>query len=175
MNMDMKKSLSMLLVFWEEVFALTVGKSICCKYSISLWKKFIAQDYIDSLVAVSNDADRVWQENFPVIWNVNSEANQGKLCLEIRLLTRKWYYCFGSNLVINSNDGSNTETNAISTQLNLGRMMGWIIKFWMITPVGKLPSKNGMSSWDTSTPAYSSFRLSNLDWLNGSQHEAKNS
>ena len=81
-----------------------------------------AQDYIDSLVAISNDGDRVSAGRF----SSNLEISQlgGKLRKIVfgspTAHSESNTTTDGSNLVINSNDGSNTEINAISTQLGLG-------------------------------------------------------
>ena len=90
-----------------------------------------AQDYIDSLVAISNDGDRVSAGRF----SSNLEISQlgGKLRKIVfgspTAHSESNTTTDGSNLVINSNDGSNTEINAISTQLGLGvEDAGYMIK-----------------------------------------------
>ena len=125
-----------------------------------------AQDYIDSLVAVSNDGDRVSAGKFSSNLEISQLGGQLRKIVfgNPTAHSESGTTSDGSNLVINSNDGSNTEINAISTQLNLGSDdTGYIIKVLDDNSSGQAAfyEWNG-ASWDTSTPAYSSFRLSNL-------------
>jgi len=72
----------------------------------------------------------------------------------------------GADLIINSNDGSNTEINNIATQLALNSSNnGYTIKVLDQNSSGN-PAYfkwNGTSlSWESTTPTYSSFRLPDI-------------
>ena len=125
-----------------------------------------AQDYIASLTAVVNDGDSVSSGRF------SSNIEISRLGSQLRKVvfgdssphSESGTTTDGSNLIINSNDGSNTELNAISTQLNLSASdTGYVVKVLddNSTGVQKYYEWNG-SAWAESDPSFSAFRLSSI-------------
>ena len=125
-----------------------------------------AQDYIDSLVAINNDGDRVSAGRFSSNLEISSLGGQLRKIVfgDSTAHSESSTTTDGSDLVINSNDSANTEINAISTQLNLGASDdGYIIKVLDDNNSGQAAfyKWNG-TDWELSSPTYSSFRLTNL-------------
>ncbi len=90
-----------------------------------------AQDYIESLVAITNDGDNVSAGRFSSNLEISSLA--GKLRKLVfgssTAHSESATTTDGSDLIINSNDVANTEVNAISAQLNLDASdNGYMIK-----------------------------------------------
>ena len=125
-----------------------------------------AQDYIDSLVSITNDGDNVTAGRFSSNLEISRLGGQLRKIVfgDSTAHSESGTTTDGSNLVVNSNDGSNTEIDAISTQLNLGASdTGYVIKVLDDNGSGlsAFYKWNG-SAWESTTPTYSSFRLSNL-------------
>ena len=141
-----------------------------------------AQDYIKSLVSVTNDGENVTAGRF------SSNLEISRLGSQLRKVafgdstphSASGTTSDGANLIINSNDSSNTEILAVSTQLNLGSTdNGYVIKVLddNSTGLSAYYEWDG-SAWQTTNPTYSSFRLSNigLDFGIGSDNiQVKNS
>ena len=96
MNMDMKELLSMLPGFSGRKCSFTVGKDTsAAKKAID---KFVeefndAQDYIDSLVAVSNDGDRVSAGKFSSNLEISQLRSTKENCVwKSDCSLRKWHY-----------------------------------------------------------------------------------
>lgn len=125
-----------------------------------------AQDYIESLVSITNDGDNVSAGRFSS--NLEISSLGGKLRKLVfgssTAHSESATTTDGSNLIINSNDAANTEINAISAQLNLDSTdSGYMIKVLDDNGSGEAAfyKWNG-ADWETSSPVYSSFRFSNL-------------
>jgi hypothetical protein len=118
------------------------------------------------LVSITNDGDNVTAGRFSSNLEISRLGGQLRKIVfgDSTAHSESGTTTDGSNLVVNSNDGSNTEINAISTQLNLGASdTGYVIKVLDDNGSGlsAFYKWNG-SAWESSTPTYSSFRLSNL-------------
>ena len=125
-----------------------------------------AQDYIESLVAITNDGDNVSAGRFSSNLEISSLA--GKLRKLVfgssTAHSESATTTDGSDLIINSNDVANTEVNAISAQLNLDASdNGYMIKVLDNHGTGEAAfyKWNG-ADWEISSPVYSAFRFSNL-------------
>ena len=117
-------------------------------------------------MAISNDGDRVSAGRFSSNLEISSLGGQLRKIVfgDSTAHSESSTTTDGSNLVINANDSSNTEINAISTQLNLGASdEGYIIKVLDNNSSGQAAfyKWNG-TDWEVSSPTYSSFRLTNL-------------
>jgi flagellar capping protein FliD len=127
-----------------------------------------AQDYINSLTAVSQDGENVTSGRF------TGNIEIGRLGSQLRKVvfgesiphSESGRTSDGSDLIINSNDGSNTEINNIATQLALGSSNdGYVIKVLDQNSTGSSAyfKWNGTSSaWDSTEPTYSTFRLPDI-------------
>ena len=116
-----------------------------------------AQDYIDSLVSITNDGDNVTAGRFSSNLEISRLGGQLRKIVfgDSTAHSESGTTTDGSNLVVNSNDGSNTEINAISTRkLNLGTSdTGYVIKVLDDNGSGlsAFYKWNG-SAWESSTP-----------------------
>ena len=127
-----------------------------------------AQEYISSLTTVNQDGDEVTSSRF----TGNQEIS--RLGSELR---RKFFgnstphsesgtTVDNSNLTVSSNNASNDEINAIATQLGLSTSDdGYIIKVLNQDPsgeVGYFEWDGTSSSWSSTTPSFSIFRMTNI-------------
>ena len=127
-----------------------------------------AQEYISSLTSVNQDGDDVSSSRF----TGNQEIS--RLSSELR---RKFFgnstphsesgtTVDNSNLTVSSNNAANDEINAIATQLGLNSSDdGYIIKVLNQDPsgeVGYFEWDGTSSSWSSTTPSFSIFRVTNI-------------
>jgi len=127
-----------------------------------------AQEYISSLTTVNQDGDEVTSSRF----TGNQEIS--RLGSELR---RKFFgnstphsesgtTVDNSNLTVSSNNAANDEINAIATQLGLSTSDdGYIIKVLNQDPsgeVGYFEWDGTSSSWSSTTPSFSIFRMTNI-------------
>ena len=127
-----------------------------------------AQEYISSLTTVNQDGDEVTSSRF----TGNQEIS--RLGSELR---RKFFgnstphsesgtTVDNSNLTVSSNNASNDEINAIATQLGLSTSDdGYIIKVLNQDPsgeVGYFEWDGSSSTWSSTTPSFSIFRMTNI-------------
>ena len=127
-----------------------------------------AQEYISSLTTVNQDGDEVTSSRF----TGNQEIS--RLGSELR---RKFFgnstphsesgtTVDNSNLTVSSNSASNDEINAIATQLGLSTSDdGYIIKVLNQDPsgeVGYFEWDGSSSTWSSTTPSFSIFRMTNI-------------
>jgi len=127
-----------------------------------------AQEYISSLTTVNQDGDEVTSSRF----TGNQEIS--RLGSELR---RKFFgnstphsesgtTVDNSNLTVSSNNAVNDEINAIATQLGLSTSDdGYIIKVLNQDPsgeVGYFEWDGTSSSWSSTTPSFSIFRMTNI-------------
>ncbi len=90
-----------------------------------------AQDYISSLTAVTQDGENVTSGRFTGNIEISRLGSQLRKVVfgETRAHSESGRTSDGADLIINSNDGSNTEINNIATQLSLDSGNdGYIIK-----------------------------------------------
>ena len=125
-----------------------------------------AQDYIESLVSITNDGGNVTAGRFSSNMEISSLSGKlRKLAFGSSTAhSESATTTDGSDLIINANDSVNTEINAISTQLNLDATdEGYMIKVLDDNGSGEAAfyEWNG-TDWEDSSPSYSSFRFSNL-------------
>jgi flagellar capping protein FliD len=124
-----------------------------------------AQDYINSLTAVTQDGENVSSGRFTGNIEISRLGSQLRKVVfgESRAHSESSRTFDGASLTINSNDGSNTEINNIATQLSLDSSNdGYIIKVLDQNSTGSKAyfKWNGTSlAWESTTPAYSTFRL----------------
>lgn len=127
-----------------------------------------AQEYISSLTTVNQDGDEVTSSRF----TGNQEIS--RLGSELR---RKFFgnstphsesgtTVDNSNLTVSSNNAANDEINAIATQLGLSTSDdGYIIKVLNQDPsgeVGYFEWDGSSSTWSSTTPSFSIFRMTNI-------------
>ena len=127
-----------------------------------------AQQYISSLTTVNQEGDEVTSSRF----TGNQEIS--RLGSELR---RKFFgnstphsesgtTVDNSNLTVSSNNASNDEINAIATQLGLSTSDdGYIIKVLNQDPsgeVGYFEWDGSSSTWSSTTPSFSIFRMTNI-------------
>ena len=127
-----------------------------------------AQEYISSLTTVNQDGDEVTSSRF----TGNQEIS--RLGSELR---RKFFgnstphsesgtTVDNSNLTVSSNNAANDEINAIATQLGLSTSDdGYIIKVLNQDPsgeVGYFEWDGTSSTWSSTTPSFSIFRMTNI-------------
>ena len=127
-----------------------------------------AQEYISSLTTVNQEGDDVTSSRF----TGNQEIS--RLGSELR---RKFFgnstphsesgtTVDNSNLTVSSNNAANDEINAIATQLSLNSSDdGYIIKVLNQDPsgeVGYFEWDGTSSSWSSTTPSFSIFRMTNI-------------
>ncbi|HAE12006.1 MAG TPA: hypothetical protein DCG39_10235 [Opitutae bacterium] len=127
-----------------------------------------AQDYINSLTAVTQDGENVSSGRFTGNIEISRLSSQLRKVVfgDAQAHSASARTADGADLIINSNDGSNTEINNIATQLALNSSNnGYTIKVLDQNSSGN-PAYfkwNGTSlSWESTTPAYSSFRLPDI-------------
>jgi len=127
-----------------------------------------AQDYISSLTAVTQDGENVTSGRFTGNIEISRLGSQLRKVVfgETRAHSESGRTSDGADLIINSNDGSNTEINNIATQLSLDSGNdGYIIKVLNQNSSGSAAyfKWNGSSlDWDQTTAAYSTFRLPDI-------------
>ena len=149
----------------------TVSKNInAAKTAIN---KFVeefndAQDYIKSLTAVTQDGEKVTSGSFTGNIEISRLGSRLRKVVfgETVPHSESKRTSDGSNLIINSNDASNTEINNIATQLTLGSSNdGYVIKVLDQNSTGSSAyfKWNGTTSaWDSTTPMFSTFRLPDI-------------
>jgi flagellar capping protein FliD len=149
----------------------TVSKNInAAKTAIN---KFVeefndAQDYIKSLTAVTQDGEKVTSGSFTGNIEISRLGSRLRKVVfgETVPHSESKRTSDGSNLIINSNDASNTEINNISTQLALDSSNdGYVIKVLDQNSTGSSAyfKWNGTTSaWDSTTPMFSTFRLPDI-------------
>ncbi len=127
-----------------------------------------AQDYIKSLTAVTQDGDQVTSGRFTGNIEISRLGSQLRRVVfgDNTPHSESGRTSDGSNLIINSNDASNTEINNIATQLSLDSSNdGYVIKVLDQNSTG-IPAYfkwNGTTSaWESTVPAYSTFRLPDI-------------
>lgn len=124
-----------------------------------------AQDYINSLTAVTRDGENVSSGRFTGNIEISRLGSQLRKVVfgDTQAHSESARTSDGADLIINSNDGSNTEINNIATQLSLDSGNdGYIIKVLNQNSTGSTAyfKWNGSTSdWEQTTPAYSTFRL----------------
>ena len=127
-----------------------------------------AQDYINSLTAVVQDGEMVSSGSFTGNIEISRLGSQLRKVVfgETRPHSESARTTDGADLIINSNDGSNTEINNIATQLALNSGNdGYIIKVLDQNSTGSTAyfKWNGSTSdWEQTTAAYSTFRLPDI-------------
>jgi flagellar capping protein FliD len=127
-----------------------------------------AQEYISSLTTVNQEGDDVTSSRF----TGNQEIS--RLGSELR---RKFFgnstphsesgtTVDNSNLTVSTNNAANDEINAIATQLGLNSSDdGYIIKVLNQVPsgeVGYFEWDGASDSWSSTTPSFSTFRMTNI-------------
>ncbi|MBT3635995.1 MAG: flagellar filament capping protein FliD [Opitutae bacterium] len=146
----------------------TVAKDV--KAAKSAIDKFVeefndAQDYINSLTAVTQDGENVSSGSFTGNIEISRLGSQLRKVVfgETRPHSASGRTSDGADLIINSNDGSNTEIDNIATQLSLDSGNdGYIIKVLNQNASGSSAyfKWNGSSlDWEQTTAAFSTFRL----------------
>ena len=125
-----------------------------------------AQDYIKSLVSVTNDGEKVTAGRFSSNLEISRLSSQLRKVVfgDSTVHSESGTTRDGSNLIINSNDASNTELNQISSQLSLDTNdTGYIVKVLDDHSSGDIKFYRwGGSDWAETSPTYSSFRISDL-------------
>jgi flagellar capping protein FliD len=135
-----------------------------------------AQDYIDSLTAVSQDGENVTSGRFTGNIEIARLGSQLRKVVFGESLphSESKRTSDGADLIINSNDGSNTEINNIAAQLSLDSSNdGYIIKVLNQNSSGSIAYfkwDGSSSAWQSTDPSYSTFRLPDigLDFGTGS-------
>ena len=124
-----------------------------------------AQDYISSLTAVVQDGENVSSGSFTGNIEISRLGSKLRKVVfgETRPHSESKRTSDGADLIINSNDSSNTEITNIATQLALNSGNdGYIIKVLDQNSTGSMAyfKWNGSTSdWEQTTAAYSTFRL----------------
>lgn len=124
------------------------------------------QKYIESLTKVNRDGDEVSSATFTGNTEISSLPSKlRKIFFGSSMAhSESARTTDGSNLVINSNDASNTELNNIASQLNLGSSDdGYLVKVLDQDGTGNKAyfSWDG-SSWQSTSAAFSSLRLPDI-------------
>jgi len=124
-----------------------------------------AQDYISSLTAVNQDGENVSSGSFTGNIEISRLGSQLRKVVfgHTSPHSESGRTSDGADLTINSNDSSNTQINNIATQLSLDSSNnGYIIKVLDQNSSGSnayFKWNGSSSSWEQTTPAYSTFRL----------------
>ena len=127
-----------------------------------------AQDYINSLTAVTQDGENVSSGRFTGNIEISRLSSQLRKVVfgDAQAHSASARTADGADLIINSNDGSNTEINNIAAQLALNSSNnGYTIKVLDQDSSGNSAyfKWNGTSlSWESTNPTYSSFRLPDI-------------
>jgi flagellar capping protein FliD len=124
------------------------------------------QEYIEGLTKVVRDGDDVSSSTFTGNTEISRLTSQLRKVMfgDATPHSESGKTTDGADLIINDNDGNNTEINNIATQLALGSSdSGYIIKVLDQASTGSTAYFlwNG-TSWSTTQPAYSSLRLPDL-------------
>jgi len=124
------------------------------------------QKYIEGLTKVNRDGDEVTSATFTGNTEISSLPSKlRKIFFGTSIAhSESARTTDGSNLVINTNDASNTELNNIAAQLTLGSSdEGYLVKVLDQNGTGQKAyfSWDG-SSWQSTTAAFSSLRLPDI-------------